>query len=643
MYGDYPFSILQVYDHNNPKNYGTGFVVHIEPAGEKYRTFVLTCAHVVNPIDPENLRVDGAKAKRVDRNGSNDVDLAVLRVILDRFEVVARLHELLCEGETGKVYGCTGERKEDKYSVMPVKVDVTKFFTVRSSQACDPASLAQISVAAIEKNRILGGFSGGPVVIGDSVRAVLCLKSDVLEGETSTNVGIESHYKPGKLGAAIPIDRLAEVWPDMPTAVREQFDCPPNKQQLVKDLLSCESVVAPETARRVFDVAASELRSWPGRAAGDSFAGCVQLLGVLDGHECEDRCYEFLAEYVHRVADELVDSVVAKKLRKLLSEAGFDDRVLPACESTRASGGYRETLVVRILPDVNKIRESDRSGHPLRLLPYLYQQQLGPCNAACHEAECRARPAPGSERLIYLASHAVETSSKNLIDDLSNAFPSLFAKFAGDVPDRIEHYLPRDHAASALNPGIDRVHFHLPYQDPKEPKEPLNAWSVVCHHIDERLEDDAERAKLVARLAGCGGTIKLKMRAGSLNQMAKRNQRYDSVVISDERASQVLHYLRDRVSLLCARFHSPESLQNLSHALRTPIPFVLLARSPKAVATLDKLLKKTHCLRQLPEMLKREIVANEPGADEVAVIADLPDCRFRFDRAEQELFPNEHL
>jgi hypothetical protein len=344
------------------------------------------------------------------------------------------------------------------------------------------------------------------------------------------------------------------------------------------------------------------------------------------------------------VADQLPDLAAAEALRKILRDAGLEERVLPRSKGTRAIGGCRQTLVIRIVPDIDKVTESGDSGPPLRLLPYLHQETVERCDEPCLAAECRSRAVPGSDRLTYLASHAVETSARKLIEDLRNEIPRLFARFADDKPDRVEHYLPRAHAGPALSEGIDRVRFRLPYQDAAEPDEPLNKLAVVCHHIDERLDGDVERAKLAERLAMCRGTIQLMKRAGSLRQLAgKPKHPYDSVVIGDEQASQVLHHLKDRVSLLCVRFHTPESLRNLSHAVRTPVPFVLLARSPNAVSTLDKLLKKTHCLRQLPDMLKGDIVNGKADADQIAVISDLPECRCRFDQAEQEPIPNEHL
>ena len=195
-----------------------------------------------------------------------------------------------------------------------------------------------------------------------------------------------------------------------------------------------------------------------------------------------------------------------------------------------------------------------------------------------------------------------------------------------------------------MNSGIDRISFRLKCHDESADEDTLNAWSAVSHHIDERLQDDQERNRLAARLAACRGTIKLTKPASSLQQLARKpNVAFDSVVVGDERATLVQHHLKERDSLICARFHSPDSTRrNLANAVCAPVPFVVLSRSPEAVVALNKLLMDSFCLRQLARSLKERIV-HKPDAAQIAVIVDLPECRCHFEQAEQELIPNDNL
>jgi hypothetical protein len=448
-------------------------------------------------------------------------------------------------------------------------------------------------------------------MIDGSVRAVLDANRELLEKQIRSNTDDQKVSRPGKIGTAIPIQRLLEVWAAMPTALREQLEQSDRLWKLLGELISAGSSVPPSIAREVFDMAERELRSWPDRNGAASFGDCVEGLAALESGHMDDREYDPLAEYVRRVAERIDDPDLAAKSQKIATDAGFQASVVPEIAPRAIVGESRQTLVIRIIPDVDAIAETGGSGPRLRLLPSLLEQRAAPCHESCFELECRSRPIVDQTRLTFLGRHVLETSTGDLCEDLRGQMPDLFREFVGGVPDRVEIFLPRAYAASVLNSGLDRILFCLDFQSQNEPGDSLNAWTIVCHHIDERLQKTDEWKRLAERLGSYPGTLRLTKQAKSLAQLAKSPKPlYDSVVIDQERSSEVLHHLRSRRSLLCARSHSRDSVRcNLATAVVAPVPFIAVARSSDAVGTLDRLLKKKSCLRQLPHTLKDQIAA----------------------------------
>jgi hypothetical protein len=625
---------------------GTGFVMHLEEAeAAKCLVYLVTCAHVVKD---KHLTVDGEPAKRVDQGGVDAPDLAVIEAFLPKREVDSvRLDAGIYEGAKGSVYGCTNTKTAtgDECLITPVRIVVTKVLTFVPGGGRSRYNKAQVIVdldGQFEPDQIAQGFSGGPVLIDGAVRAVLDANRDLLETQIRSNIDDQKVSKPGKIGTAIPIQRLLEVWPGMLPAVREQIEPSARLWRPLGELISAGSSVPAATAREVFDEAERDLRSWPNRGSANSFADCVQRLAGIDRFQLNDCEYDPLAEFIRRIAERLDDSDLAARLQKMVTDAGFKSSLVP---ERAILGEDRQTLVIRIVPDIDAIAETGGAGPRLRLMPFLFEQRVAPCQQSCVEVECRSRPIVNQTRLTLLGTHVLETSTADLCEDLRGKIAELFRKFVGGVPDRVEMFLPRAYAASLLNSAVDRIVFRLDFQDASEPEDSFNAWTVVCHHIDERLDDAGERSRLAERLGSCPGTIRLTKAAKSLAQLAKSaKQPYDSVVIDQERPGDVLHHLRTQRSLLCVRFHSPEGIRrNLATAVGAPVPFLALARSPGAVGTLDRLLKKKCCLRQLPRTLKDQIASHDPDADKIAVIVDLPECRCDFDRAIQEPIPNDNL
>lgn len=633
---------------SDAKFLGTGFVVHLEESETaECRAYLVTCAHVVKGKD---LTVNGRHAFCVNQAEADAYDLAVIEAVLPNQHLEkARLDAGMYVEAKGTVYGCTTTKTAngEECVITPVQFQLTKFLTYVPSNR--PRYLkAQVLVdleEQLEPDQIQQGFSGGPVMIDGSARAVLDANRDLLEKQIRSNSDAQNVAKPGKVGTAIPIQQLLEVWPEMPSALREQLEQSDRSWQPLFKLISAVSFVSPEIAREVFDAAKSELRSWPDRNSAASFGDCVQRLAPLESFQWNDCEYAPLAEYVRRVAKRLDDPGLAARLQEIAADAGFRASTVPEIPAQNILGESRQTLVFRIVPDVDAIAETEGSGPRLRLLPYLLEQRETPCGQPCIDVECRAQPVVEQSRLTLLGRHVLETSTGALCEDLRSRIPDLFLEFVGGVPDRVAIFLPRAYAASILNSELDRILFCLDFQVENEPEDSLNAWTIVCHHIDERLEKTEEWRKLAERLATCPGTIRLTKPAKSLEQLAKSPKPlYDSVVIDQERSSEVLHHLRSRRSLLCVRFHSRDSVRrNLATAVGAPLPFIAVARSPDAVGTLDRLLKKKSCLRRLPQTLKEQITANEPDADQIAVIVDLPECRCEFEQAIQEAIPNENL
>src|SRR5262245_12358792 len=74
---DLEASILLIESNQKENNeFGTGFIVH----QDKQATFVLTCAHVVEILGKDHIRVDDRAATIVAIGASDNLDLAILSI-----------------------------------------------------------------------------------------------------------------------------------------------------------------------------------------------------------------------------------------------------------------------------------------------------------------------------------------------------------------------------------------------------------------------------------------------------------------------------------------------------------------------------------------------------------------------------------
>ena len=635
-----PSSVLAIVHETEYHKYGTGFVVHTElgPKADMCTAFLITCAHVVTRIGENKMTVGGEPAELVTKADRDNPDLAVIRVVLPA-DGVNRLpvDREIFPGLSGKVHGYC--RTETSHDLTPLNVQVTKFITP-SLFGCMPGPpKLQVTLALdeqVEPDQIEEGYSGSPLLVDGRVRAVV---------DTRRTIVGHQRYK---VGTAVPIRRLEEIWPQMPEALRCQLGGSADTLEPLRSLLSLNSQVPPNIAREVFDIAACKLLPWPSRGRSQDFTQCVRLLADLERVELADASYHPLAEYVWRVADRLEDSNSAEQLRRIIADGGFKPSILPDNEEPDPAAEHQQALVIRIIPDVNAIAEAIGSARCLRLLPYLWEQELRPCRESCEAGACQSVPAPARSRLTFLGCLALETSTAQLGQDLQGKMSDLFSKFVGGVPNRVEFFVPRAHVAAALKAGVDHLPVRLDPADEFADEDSLNAWATTCYHIDERLQEAEERKQLAARLAPWSGPIKLVKRAKSVEQLTNNPRTaYDHVVVGEERAAAIVDCLRNRSSVICAMFLDPDSARrNLANAVRAPVPFVLLSRLPEAIGTLNKLVKHTHCLRQFPRALKDKIVSDDPlapHASQIAAIVDLPEYRCDFENAVQEPIENENL
>ena len=185
---------IAVIESLNParKNFGTGFLIH----KTKTSTFWVTCAHVVNDVDGQEMARIGKYSVTVVGIGSReDNDLAVLKVegLLEKQPL-----RLSCEA-----------RPEDRVKILGYQQAGTlKVAILINAKLTKETSIASANVQSIEswkldivgRDLIVEGYSGSPVM---NTRGQV------------TGVAIQK-LDEGKRGRMIAISALKEIWPEMP-------------------------------------------------------------------------------------------------------------------------------------------------------------------------------------------------------------------------------------------------------------------------------------------------------------------------------------------------------------------------------------------------------------------------------------------
>ncbi|NET43364.1 serine protease [Okeania sp. SIO2B3] len=177
---------------------GTGFAFH----REQNFTYLLTCAHVVEDMGGENnVLVNNIPAEIVAIGDIRNFDLAVLRVAEIDHIPLLKLTILSSQTEKNlniKICGnyLYGEEKKMLRQTVEGMIETSqKTMVVQSTEK------ATVWKLQIQKERLRRGYSGALVV----------------DSETGLVLGVATNIeKDGEQGAAISIEALRKIWPEIP-------------------------------------------------------------------------------------------------------------------------------------------------------------------------------------------------------------------------------------------------------------------------------------------------------------------------------------------------------------------------------------------------------------------------------------------
>ncbi len=631
-------SVWPIIHGDDAERYGTGVVVHTRAADEAgtCTAFLVTCSHVVTDIGERRMTVGGCRAELVSKGRKHDTDLAVIKVVLPANRVQAMPADpTVSQYMSGEVRGYC--RTESTHDLTPLHAQVTKFIVPVPHYGMPAPAKVQVTVEldeGIEPDQIEKGYSGSPLVVDGSVRAVVDARRLAVERDRF------------KVGTAVRIGELEGIWPQMPDVLRRQIAGVSETPEPIRHLLQLNAQVPSEIARNVFDIAYNDLPSWPSRDGARDFSDCLCRLRNHDCVELEDQRYHPLGVYLQRVADALElsdqpnDPETPQQLRQAVTAGDYEPSTLPGTRTRERPAEPQEALVLRIVRDVDGIEEAGGAEVRLRVLPYLWKYDSEPCPEQCNDGVCRCVSAVEKSRLFFLGGFALETSTARLIADLQGSISEWFTKFCGGLPNRVQFFVPRPQAEDAMMAGVDSVPIRL--DDGNEGN--LNAWAAASYHIDDRLNSESGRKQLAVRLEERSGAIKLATPAKTLKQLSESgNTNYDFVVVKNENAPFVISCLRDASSVICALFRSADTARrNLSSALRSSVPIVLVSRSSGSAATLNRLLGNSTCLRRFPHDLQQKAASGAASASQIAAIIDLPEYGCDFNTAELEPMHNEN-
>lgn len=188
------------------KRFGTGFAIH----RDKRATYFVTCMHVITDDTGERrqIKVGDHPATLIAHSSENDLfDLAVLRV---NASLTVPLLKLSTSGRTSDAFFITGFQESGQYYVLrsiwgnlgaPIGLETTE----------RPGRAKAWDLKIKDDFPLQKGYSGAPVIL-------------VNTGEV---IGIVSHRQgEGKLGRAISMEALKQIWPRMPASLFQPAPTP---------------------------------------------------------------------------------------------------------------------------------------------------------------------------------------------------------------------------------------------------------------------------------------------------------------------------------------------------------------------------------------------------------------------------------
>lgn len=183
---------------SDPQNsqFGTGFVI----ARDAQSTSLLTCAHVVRDVGgSEHIAINGVQARVIVAYQDEHVDLAVLHVAESLNKPPLLLYVGGARGEPFRLAGFQEERVgERRYVIRPLAGTFGEQVGIQARGQTGRVKAWDIKITGTYS--LQRGYSGSPVM---DVRGRVF-------GVVSTRRG------EGKLGVAVSIEMLEQVWPDMP-------------------------------------------------------------------------------------------------------------------------------------------------------------------------------------------------------------------------------------------------------------------------------------------------------------------------------------------------------------------------------------------------------------------------------------------
>lgn len=200
-YNRSPWDAYMLITSSNPNNrrFGTGFIVgHFEQ-----KSYIVTCAHVINDVGKDSIKADGRSAKIVCLGATDGLDLAVITT--DEF-IGKSIIKLAVSGNTGNPFFTAGFRQYGQRHRIIASLEGRVLEQVGLPQPESYAERINAWILAVDQGkRLHDGYSGSPVV---DYETNFCLGVISFMGEDS-----------GQTGLAISIEELEKIWSGMPIAI----------------------------------------------------------------------------------------------------------------------------------------------------------------------------------------------------------------------------------------------------------------------------------------------------------------------------------------------------------------------------------------------------------------------------------------
>ena len=178
---------LVLITNSENQSFGTGFVIR----RQRNYSYILTCSHVVEET-PKALLVDSIKAKIIYQGSSDGLDLAILKVALDKEPLVL----MQSECSNFEIQGFKSFKNND-HILEPIEcsLDTKIEFRPQSGESVSGWKLNIDETDTVER-----GYSGSPLICKDSGKVV----------------AVVSNRKGNRDGFAISIENLKTIWKDIP-------------------------------------------------------------------------------------------------------------------------------------------------------------------------------------------------------------------------------------------------------------------------------------------------------------------------------------------------------------------------------------------------------------------------------------------